>query len=412
MQNRIAIVVVAYNRPKPLERLLESIKKANFGGNKNIPLIISIDYSEKEDCLNVANDFNWAYGPKEVIFHPKRLGLKEHVLSCGDISSRFDGVILLEDDLIVSPNFYNYIIQADSFFEFDDRIAGIALYSYRYNEFSGLPFEALDDGYDNYFMQVPCSWGQFWSKKQWSGFSTFLESPYSQITLGDTLPEDVIKNWPNNSSWKRLFYKYLVSKSIYFVYPRIALCTNMGYQGTHHSSDSNIHQTPVLMGERKFNFSNLEYSLSVYDYLFELSPNALKRLVPSLESMNVECDLHGQKRLNKVKSTFLISIKPVSKDPIKTFGSQIFPGELNIPFETEGDFYSLALTSSFTEVTPLEKLALKARGEIRCSESLLDFFPKREAFREGMNLVRKSLTYRVGNILLSPIKKVVHYFKK
>lgn len=38
-----AIVVATYNRPYALQRLLNSIAKADYKGYKNIPLVISVD---------------------------------------------------------------------------------------------------------------------------------------------------------------------------------------------------------------------------------------------------------------------------------------------------------------------------------------------------------------------------------
>ena len=101
----IAIVVVAYNRPDSLNRLLDSLTKVNYEGH-NVPLIISIDYSGKDDVYLAAEAFEWKFGEKKIIRHPENLGLKKHVLSCGDLVKDYDAVIILEDDLLVSPGMY------------------------------------------------------------------------------------------------------------------------------------------------------------------------------------------------------------------------------------------------------------------------------------------------------------------
>ena len=116
MQADIAIVVVAYNRPHALNRLLSSIKQADYSGYSNIQLIISIDFSGNDDCFVLADSFEWEWGKKEIVRHPENLGLKKHILLCGDISEQHDGVIILEDDLFVSPAFYDYAQQAYLFY--------------------------------------------------------------------------------------------------------------------------------------------------------------------------------------------------------------------------------------------------------------------------------------------------------
>ncbi|NMD70181.1 hypothetical protein HHO41_07745 [Bacillus sp. DNRA2] len=93
----IAIVVVAYNRVNSLSRLLTSLKRANYFG-LHTPLIISIDKSQNKDVAICANNFEWPFGEKHVIEHPNRLGLRNHVLFCGNLSRDYDAVVVLEDD--------------------------------------------------------------------------------------------------------------------------------------------------------------------------------------------------------------------------------------------------------------------------------------------------------------------------
>jgi len=101
----IPVIVVAYDRPEPLKRLLRSINKAIY--EHPVKLIISVDYKKNNDVIGVVNDFDWGHGSKEIIEHEKNLGLREHILFCGDLVRDYDGVIILEDDLYVSPFFIN-----------------------------------------------------------------------------------------------------------------------------------------------------------------------------------------------------------------------------------------------------------------------------------------------------------------
>ena len=78
---KTAIVVVAFNRPNSLIKLLSSLEKAFY-----------------TEVVKIANDFVWSYGDKIIIDHKKNLGLKKHILSCGDLTDKYDSVIILEDD--------------------------------------------------------------------------------------------------------------------------------------------------------------------------------------------------------------------------------------------------------------------------------------------------------------------------
>ena len=121
-----AIVVVAYNRENSLRRLLNSISNASFSVN-SIPMIISIDGEAPDTVIAIAKDFHWSHGDKRIINHDHRLGLKEHIFACGNLTSQYGTVIILEDDLLVSPGFYDFDKKAAEFFDKEQEIAGISL---------------------------------------------------------------------------------------------------------------------------------------------------------------------------------------------------------------------------------------------------------------------------------------------
>ena len=103
---RPAIVAVGYNRPESMKRLLRSIGEAHYEWD-DIPLIISIDKSDVKEVQEIAEAFEWKYGAKRVSLHRERLGLRNHILECGDYAIQYGAVIILEDDREVAPDFYN-----------------------------------------------------------------------------------------------------------------------------------------------------------------------------------------------------------------------------------------------------------------------------------------------------------------
>src|SRR5574344_1345043 len=99
----IPIVVVAYNRLESLKRILASLSRGEYP-REPVELIISIDRGDNQEVLQYADAFPWPHGEKRVIYRPENLGLKRHILTCGDLTQDHDGIILLEDDLVVSPD--------------------------------------------------------------------------------------------------------------------------------------------------------------------------------------------------------------------------------------------------------------------------------------------------------------------
>ena len=395
MQADIAIVIAAYNRAASLERLLGSVARANYDGWLNIQLVISVDHSGNSDCKHMADAFEWKYGAKTVLQHPQNLGLKKHILSCGDLAQQHDAVIVLEDDLLVSPCFYDYAQQAYSFFKNEEEIAGIALYHNSFNEVAYCPFEPLHDGFDNYFMQVPCSWGQLWTKKQWKAFVDYL-STVNDSGFANSLPGNV-QQWPNNSSWKKFFYSYLLQTGKYFVYPRIGLSTNFGDAGQHLQQSQTVFQTPLLLSKKIFQFSTLSESLSLYDGFYELSELIYSKVID--KEKTVSFDLNGTKPLSAVKTKYLISSKQC-KRPQEQFAVACYPYENNILLSisrngTSEAYFSLGETTDFSEQLQFSRLPIDLKrvflSDLFLREAVRTEFEQSKPFRLGMSLLKPFL---------------------
>ena len=92
--NRIAIVAVGYNRLNSIKRLLGSLLAASYEID-SVPLVISIDCSGDTELYEYVENFNWPFGNKYVQIQQERLGLKEHIYRCGDLSLYFRAIVLL-----------------------------------------------------------------------------------------------------------------------------------------------------------------------------------------------------------------------------------------------------------------------------------------------------------------------------
>jgi GT2 family glycosyltransferase len=162
-----AIVVVTYNRPVSLKRLLSFLSIAIYDSS-DVNLIISIDYQASElhnDVIKIARDFNWNYGFKKIIEHKKNLGLKAHVLSCGDLSEEYGAVIVLEDDIVVSPFFYDYALQSLQVYNENINIAGISLYAFEWSQVADRSFLPAPNGSDVFFFKMPNHGASFGQKE-------------------------------------------------------------------------------------------------------------------------------------------------------------------------------------------------------------------------------------------------------
>ena len=346
-----AIVVVGFDRPVELARLLRSLSCGSYPDGEAVPLIISLDGGGSTAVRALADAFEWPHGPLRVIAHESQLGLREHILACGDLSLEYGSVIVLEDDLFVAPAFYDFAAKALNFYANDEKIAGIALYAPDFNEFARLRFIPLDDGSDSYFAQHPCSWGQAWSAAQWSGFRDWYDRQIFTDEAVSSMPGEVpaaVAGWPS-SSWKKYYLHYLVESGCTFVYPRASLSTNFGARGTHFPHPRADFQVPLLAPlprARSWSFAKRSEARCLYDPHFELEAACLSAMNPGLAEYDFECDFSGARDPARSTAEYWLSCRPCS-DPQLGFDLQLVPCELNAAWKLSGDFFTLGKRQDF-----------------------------------------------------------------
>lgn len=262
------ITIVSYNRLEAIKKLLFCLSKLKLNDNDNdIDLIVSIDHSSSQNKIfkSICN-FQWPHGHFKIIKEKSNLGLKKHVLKCGDRVINYDYVVLIEEDIIISPTFFDFAIPAIKLSQNDELIGGISLYTYTKNEEDKQTFQPLLDSYDNFFLQFPSSWGSIYTLNQWKNFTNWL-SKNDCDSFNDTKVPNYICSWPKQS-WKKHMVRYLVNNNKYFLYPRFSLATNPGINGVHHHNIGSLYSVPVCLEKRSWHLSTTKESNAFYDVNF------------------------------------------------------------------------------------------------------------------------------------------------
>ena len=319
-----AIVAVGYNRPDGIRRLLESIGKAHFF-DKDIPLIISIDESDKSNEVEkVAQEFNWEHGTKQIIRFPERQGLKKHIVKCGDLSEKYGAVIILEDDLVVAKDFYDYVCSAHKKYSDDDRICGVSLYSYNTNVFTHYPFLPERNEYDVYLGGMVVTWGQSWTNKQWKNFKKwYLDHTDKLPQVNDKIPQ-VISSWTR--SWGRYFVSYMAENGLYYIYPYVSRTTCFSDFGEHNSKTTvpfTFVQTPLMYGvPKEYKMGDID-SLVCYDAFYErvLGKDAV---IAGISGDKICFDLNNMKTVSGGKE-YVVTNSKLPYDVVASFGMTLRP---------------------------------------------------------------------------------------
>ena len=243
-----AIVAVGYNRPDGMKRLLDSIGRATYHCDE-VPLIISIDESNRSNEVEaVAKAFEWNHGTKEIRRFPERQGLRKHIVQCGDLSEKYGAVIILEDDLIVSEDFYSYVCAAHEKYGEENEVCGVSLYSYSCNVFTHYVFTPLPSLNDVYLGAMVVTWGQSWNARQWKNFKEwYFEHEEKLPAMNPNIPQD-ISSWTR--SWGRYFASFIAEKHLYYVYPYRARTTCFSDFGEHNNVTMPVTfvQVPLMRG--------------------------------------------------------------------------------------------------------------------------------------------------------------------
>jgi putative methyltransferase (TIGR04325 family) len=243
MNNDLApVTLFVYNRPEHTRKTIEALQK-NFLA-KNSELFIFSDGPKNEDAKEnvekVREHIRTIVGFKDVtiIEREKNLGLAKSIISgVTEIINRYGKIIVMEDDLVSSPYFLQYMNEALVFYEDEEKV--ISIHGYVYPVKGVLP--------ETFFLKGADCWGWATWKRGWELFKEDgqklldelkkrgLEKefdfqgtyPYTQML------EDQIAG--KNSSWAILWYASAFLNNKLTLYPGKSLINNIGLddQGTH-----------------------------------------------------------------------------------------------------------------------------------------------------------------------------------
>lgn len=331
--NTPTIVIAAYQRPKSLRALLASLDRADIASGTR--LIISIDGGapEQPTIRRIADDYDWAVGPKEVVEHD-HLGLVGHFHRCGDLSAEQGDIVLLEDDLLVGPAFHRWATTALDHARDDERIAGVSLAAPWFDGYRQLPFEPIDDGSDGIYMQVPWYDGMAWTPDMWQRFRKWDADPTVPVHASlDTLDDD---------EWFPTAMRYLVASDSFYLLPRHAQVTNTGAAGAHFDERTDVFQARIsLATPHVWRLRGLDDSLAVYDDHMELTETALRRIVGGLPDESITVDLLGVRDLQKSDGALVLTTRRTNSY-VRSWGARMHPLVANLVFDVPGAEITLA----------------------------------------------------------------------
>lgn len=265
MNNFAPIVIFSYNRKKKIKKLITSLLKNKESKNSNL-YIFQDNYkniSDKYKIEEVKSYLKTIKGFKKIkIFYRKsNFGLTKNII-CGIklIFSRFNKAIFLEDDLIVSNQFLNFMNLCLNFYFKKKKIFHISGWNYNLR---------VKDNHDALIIRNANSWGWATWKDRWISYS---KEPYKIINswCPDRIAEfnldnsyDFFSQIKRNylgllDTWAVFWYATIFKHQGLCVYPKKSLVKNIGFDksATHTKNKNFIYDTNINSKKKEFILPN------------------------------------------------------------------------------------------------------------------------------------------------------------
>ncbi len=282
-----------------------------------VPLLLVVD-SAASAAQEILSDGQraWPHGPVSL-----RQTDGQSVADAAASSAVEQGaVIVLPDDVVVSPQFYHYAQQALAAYAADDLIASISLFALGTNTRTRQPFIPLLDRGDTFFVRTSSIGGAIYTAAQWDAFSL----------------------WRKNAAGPIDWLTFMEESQRFSIFPRSSLVTAapVGDLG-----ESSWRRVPVNPFKRQFDLTPLAESAAVYDGHFEMLPDRLNRLTDQFEGITFALDLYATRDVSRLAEPYVITTRRCEQ-ALCGFSKTMRPMEANLIAQLPGEELQLAPTTA------------------------------------------------------------------
>lgn len=246
------IVLFTYNRPEHTLRTLESLANNSLAAQSKLYIIC--DGPCKNVCLEemqnlqetrrVVASKQWC-GEVKIISKEENEGLaRSIVMGVSKILDQYDSVIVLEDDLILSPGFLNYMNTALNLYKEEENVFSVSGYMY--------PVE--EKLKETFFLSLISTWGWGTWKRAWDFYEHDLmmlknfiadqEEERFNLYSHNQFSRQIEGNLNGTKdTWGIRWYLVNFILGKISLYPRQTLLRNIGHDGSgaNCNSDASFH---------------------------------------------------------------------------------------------------------------------------------------------------------------------------
>lgn len=250
MQN--PVVVIGFKRADLISDCLAHLCKCRQFGGRTVYVYIDGPRNEQEaiKCaatVTAAESFRDRLPQMQIVARERNLGCRGNVISAvTEVIERYGRAIVVEEDIVVSPSFFEYVDSALDFYEDDQRVWGIDAFRH----------PRLEGGDDVYLSPRFECWGWATWKDRWQAVDFKLKDwrrwkmdgdfMRRLRAAGNDLPEMADLQLSGRiNSWAVCCALHIVKYGMFTIEPRRAIAVNVGFgvEGTHCKADNPMYST-------------------------------------------------------------------------------------------------------------------------------------------------------------------------
>lgn len=263
-ENSLApIILFTFNRLDHTQKTIEALKKNPLAQYSH--LIVFNDapknQNQQDDVLSVRRYLKKVDGFKsiELKFKEKNMGLAQSIiLGVTEIIELYGKVIVLEDDIVTSPSFLNYMNEALNFYEDKKSVWHISGWNYPIN---------IDNLNSFFFTRIMNCWGWATWKDRWNYFEKNPQKVISNFTREDITRfdfEDSEAFWyqikanirGKINTWAIFWYATIFKNNGLCLNPTVRFIENIGLDGSgvHCNKEDNMAEQGPINTSTHFDF--------------------------------------------------------------------------------------------------------------------------------------------------------------
>ncbi|XP_054796442.1 uncharacterized protein LOC129301855 [Prosopis cineraria] len=326
------VKVLGFNRLDSLSRCILSLANADYLGDR-VHLHVYIDHfahqngssttldqklSESHRILEFVDGFDWKFGEKLVHYRTTNVGLQAQWLEAWWPSSDNEFVFIVEDDLEVSPLYYEFIKSLIVNFYYNASNYSPSIYGASLQRPRFVPGKhgnklQLGDETRLFLYQLVGTWGQILFPKPWKEFRLWYDKNKAK-DIRPLLEGMVTTGWYKKMGeriWTPWFIKFIQSRGYFNIYTNFlherALSVSHRDPGVNYGKTAG--PDSQLLDDRSLDFNILEMhplsSLKWFDFCFrEVIPG---RVVTNMDELGLLLPY-----LKNQDSVFLVNLCEIS----------------------------------------------------------------------------------------------------